>query len=221
MLRELGIPAFDAASPSGRRRPLGSLAATAAGFALLLSACGSTGPSVAHLASGTTGSQSARSAASEEPQASGPAIGGPDHSESNMAIAGASGASALKFAACMRSHGVPSFPDPTSQGTFHFQGDFRNTPNFSSAGRTCMKLLHLGGGTPSPASQAQALASLLKFSGCMRSHGVQNFPDPTTSPGGGVGLSVRSGSGLDPNSPIFQHAQQACQSLMPGPGAKP
>jgi hypothetical protein len=56
----------------------------------------------------------------------------------------------------------------------------------------------------------------------MRSHGVTNFPDPTT-PGGGVSLRVNAGpGGVDPSSPGFQSAQNACASLQPGgPGAGP
>ncbi|MGO9179419.1 MAG: hypothetical protein ACLQHS_09130, partial [Candidatus Limnocylindrales bacterium] len=48
----------------------------------------------------------------------------------------------------------------------------------------------------------------------MRAHGVPNFPDPKFS-GGGISMNL-NGSGIDPNSPTFQAAQQACQSLLPG-----
>ncbi len=48
----------------------------------------------------------------------------------------------------------------------------------------------------------------------MRSHGVTNFPDPTTQ-GGGLRLVIGPKSGIDPNSPLFQHAQKACASFMP------
>ncbi|HWH12849.1 MAG TPA: hypothetical protein VG165_17140 [Solirubrobacteraceae bacterium] len=201
--------------------------ASVAGLALILAGCGSTGPSVARLGSGTTAGGSSPSASTgpsqgglSESQTGGPASGGSAESHSSIGIAGATGATALKFAACVRSHGVPSFPDPSAQGTFNFTGDLNRTPQFQSATRTCSRLLHVGGGTPSPAQQAKALAGLLKFSNCMRSHGVPKFPDPTTSPGGGVGLSVNASNGVDPNSPVFQDAQRACQSLMPGaPGA--
>jgi len=45
----------------------------------------------------------------------------------------------------------------------------------------------------------------------MRSHGVSDYPDPTTS--GGVGIILPSG--LNPNSPTFKTATQACQALAP------
>jgi hypothetical protein len=48
----------------------------------------------------------------------------------------------------------------------------------------------------------------------MRSHGVSNFPDP--SPGGGI--QINSSSGINPQSPAFQSAQNACSKLMPGGG---
>lgn len=31
-------------------------------------------------------------------------------------------------------------------------------------------------------------------------------------------MKIQAGTGLDPSSPTFQAAQQACQSLMPGGG---
>jgi hypothetical protein len=59
----------------------------------------------------------------------------------------------------------------------------------------------------------------LKFSQCMRSHGVANFPDPTMR-GGRPTIQAGGGpgSGLDPNSPQFQAAQSACQHLLPKGG---
>jgi hypothetical protein len=132
-------------------------------------------------------------------------------------MAGVSGENAIKFATCVRAHGVPNFPDPNALGVFSLSGPV-NTPQFQRAQRTCATLLHLGGGPPSPARQAHALAQLLRYSQCMRSHGVTSFPDPTSSPGGGVGLTLKSGDGIDPTSAIFQRAQKACASLAPGGG---
>jgi hypothetical protein len=48
----------------------------------------------------------------------------------------------------------------------------------------------------------------------MRSHGVPNFPDPP--PGGGI--KITPASGLDPQAPAFQQAQQTCRKLLPGGG---
>jgi hypothetical protein len=54
-----------------------------------------------------------------------------------------------------------------------------------------------------------------EFSACMRSHGVSNFPDPT--PGGGIELPTN----LDPQSPAFRSARQACKRFLPNKGTAP
>jgi hypothetical protein len=70
-----------------------------------------------------------------------------------------------------------------------------------------------GDNTKSLAGSPSTQAALLKFSRCMRAHGVPNFPDATN--GGGLSLV---GTGVNRNSPAFQSASKACQSLMPGAG---
>jgi hypothetical protein len=124
---------------------------------------------------------------------------------------------AVAYAQCMRSHGVPGFPDPDSKGNFIIQGPkLGGSPGaFQSADRACRHLLP-GGGQMTAAQQQQALRQALKFSACMRAHGLPNFPDPTAEKGG-ISLSL-DGSGLSPHSPRFQAAQRACRSLMPGGG---
>jgi hypothetical protein len=69
----------------------------------------------------------------------------------------------------------------------------------------------------STASSGATLAMFLAYSRCMRSHGVHDFPDPTTSPGGGVGIQInrRPGSDLDPNNPTYKAANHACRALEP------
>jgi hypothetical protein len=48
----------------------------------------------------------------------------------------------LKFAACMRSHGVPTFPDPNPGGGFSLAGTSINvgSPRFQAAQETCNKI---------------------------------------------------------------------------------
>ena len=57
----------------------------------------------------------------------------------------------------------------------------------------------------------------------MRSHGIPDFPDPTTSPGGGVSFQINGGPGsdLDHNDPRFKAADKACRGLLPGGGQAP
>jgi hypothetical protein len=123
----------------------------------------------------------------------------------------------VKFAQCMRSHGVPDFPDPTggrlllqskkgSSGSLH-----PDSPQFKAASQACKSLSPAGlgsGQTVSPQVQAQAL----KFARCMRSHGVPSFPDPSFT-GGGIRIQA---PGTNLSSPAFKRAQQECGSLLPG-----
>jgi hypothetical protein len=51
-----------------------------------------------------------------------------------------------------------------------------------------------------------------KFSACMRSHGVANFPDPIVGPSS-VQIQVNPSIA---GSPHFKSAQAACQRLLPG-----
>jgi hypothetical protein len=124
---------------------------------------------------------------------------------------------AVAYAQCMRAHGVPGFPDPDSKGNFLIKGPELggSAGQFRSADRACRHLLP-NGGQMTAAQQQKALAQALKFSACMRAHGVPSFPDPSTQ-NGGVTISL-GGSGLSPNSPRLRAAQQACRSLMPGGG---
>ena len=171
-------------------------AAAVMGLSLIASGCGgSPGTPVAHVGSTATnpsGSPSPAGSKSGDPAA---------------------------FSACMRKHGVPNFPDPDSQGQLTIQGGSGlnpRSPQFQSAQKACRKLLP-NGGQPDPKAQAAFLKQALKFSQCMRSHGLPNFPDPKPS-SGGVGLVIGKNSGLDPNSPQFKTAQQACKTFLPGQG---
>lgn len=66
-------------------------------------------------------------------------------------------------------------------------------------------------------SKDNAYANFLKFSQCMRAHGLPTFPDPGAGGDGGIGIRL-DGIGLNPDSPTFQRAQQACHALLPGGG---
>jgi hypothetical protein len=180
-----------------------------AGAALLIAGCGGGSPSsgVAHLSTGaSSGSPSSGKSSTPESRAS---------TQQKM----------VAYSQCMRSHGVPEFPEPTegrllihrSVHNGHATGIDPQSSQFQAAQKACGKLLPEGG-APSPAQQAKAQEGALKFSQCMRSHGVPNFPDPSFS-GGGVKMTLKSGgaNGIDPNSPRFQAAQKACQSELPGP----
>ena len=128
----------------------------------------------------------------------------------------------VAFAKCMRANGVPNFPDPGSNGSrgiaiqqrvgsgasLTVNGVTVSSPAFQSAMTACRSKLP-NGGRP-PAFSASQRAAMLKFSRCMRTHGVPNFPDPSFGTGGRVGIRFGPGSGVDPSSPSFQQAQAAC-----------
>jgi hypothetical protein len=67
------------------------------------------------------------------------------------------------------------------------------------------------------ARSASTKAQFLAYSRCMRSHGVSDFPDPTTPAGGGVAFSINGGPGSDLNSnnPTYKSANQTCRALLP------
>ena len=67
------------------------------------------------------------------------------------------------------------------------------------------------------------MAKMEAYSQCMRTHGIADFPDPTSGPDGGAGFQLRGGPGsdIDPNSPKFQAADKACRPLLPNGGVHP
>ena len=67
--------------------------------------------------------------------------------------------------------------------------------------------------TPSGSTTASGHGSPQAYSRCMRAHGVPNFPDPTPQGNGGFSLSLPQG--IDPRSPQFRAADQACKSQLP------
>lgn len=135
------------------------------------------------------------------------------------------GTSFLAFSECMRSHGVPSFPDPSAGGGIKIaQGSSINlfSPSVRAAQAQCQKLLP-GGGPPRGVSEQQK-EQMVQTSQCMRAHGVTGFPDPTTmAPTNPQDYSIVEGIGglsgglfllvpktIDVNSPAFEQAAKAC-----------
>jgi hypothetical protein len=121
----------------------------------------------------------------------------------------------VEFAACMRKHGLPNFPDPNAQGTIQFgsaQGIDPHSSAFRSALRACRELLPSGfDRSPTAAQLARVQQQLLAFSKCMRAHGIKNFPDPS----GAELPRIQPVGDLDPNNPQFQTAYKACKGNLP------
>lgn len=143
--------------------------------------------------------------------------------------ASSGGTAGIKFADCMRAHGVPNFPDPGSGGGIQLSpssGINPQSPAFQSAQGACQKLLPGGGRGNGSESETRKVA-MVKLAECMRAHGLTTFPDPTTSPpslppsGGGIAFGGPGGFLSVPQSmaqsPAFKQAAAACG--FPGFGA--
>jgi hypothetical protein len=127
----------------------------------------------------------------------------------------ANSSSAVAYSRCVRSHGVPNFPDPDSNGQIPKVAVIRALREVSdsrakAATNACANLNPAGQG--SPALTAQEQHDYLRAAACMRSHGITNFPDPTF-PGGRVNLSIPSS--IDTRSRQFTQAAQTCTKLIP------
>ena len=127
---------------------------------------------------------------------------------------------ALAYAKCMRSHGIPSFPDPTVQDNARNKGVGFSMPSnvdphsaqFHAADKTCQK--QTGFGHISTAQLQQGMNAMLKYAECMRSHGITNFPDPFEN-SHQIGFDA---TGIDQASPRFKAANKTCEPLMPDGG---
>lgn len=182
MNRDLCQPRTDAlmAWRRNRRRLTVLLAAFLSGLAVSLAGCGG-------------GSDPGTSTPT-----SAPAAGGPGSLSAGVA-----------FAQCVRSHGVPGFPDPQN-GHFIINGTIHDNPNFQSAVQACQHLLPSGsvsnGSGPNTSAE-------LAFAHCMRTHGVPKFPEPSSNG------ALTAPAGVNPQSPQFQAAFDKCSSLLPSNGA--
>jgi len=162
-----------------------------AGIALLAAACGSSSPT-------TSTSSNGGSAGPADP-----------------------GAAAFKFAECMRQHGVTNFPDPvvSSHGgetsvRMVAPASVAGSPAALAARKACQGILPI----PSPAELAQQQhqreQNLLAFAHCMRRHGVNDFPDPTSQ--GQLTIEMLATAGIDLHAPGVKTTGLSCVSASGG-----
>ena len=163
---------------------------------------------------------------------------GGSHSPAASGTPGAGGlsgpASAIAYSACMRSHGVPSFPDPDSSGHLPKADAYRlgvSDAQLQAAQRACRQLLpttgasfqedaqqcYLAGDCP-PDLVRRILTVQRRYARCIRAHGVPGWPDPTLdSQGrpifdvGKAGLSYRY-----THSQAFAAKDRECERLVSG-----
>jgi hypothetical protein len=173
-----------------QRRPfIAASAAAAAAFALLAAGCGGAGsgsPGVATVGTSTTTATTAT---------------------------GQTGL--VAYSACMRSHGVAGFPDPSSGGGISkpqvVSARQHNPSAFDAADTACHRLLPADGslGPPQTAQQLQTrLVDERSFAKCMRSHGVSRFPDPTAQ--GQLSVEMVQAQGIDVHSTAVLRVVQTC-----------
>lgn len=133
-------------------------------------------------------------------------------SSSSSASADTNAAKDAAFVRCMASHGVTVTVN--SSGGIVQGSNGSNPPSQSqvqSARSACNHTLP-NGSQPSQGQQQQSVEQLVKYTQCMRAHGVSNMPDPSSDGTMHVGISVA-------NSPHYQSAAQDCRSLLPPGGA--
>ncbi len=172
---------------ANRRRA--AAGASIAGLAVIAAGCGSNGPS-------TTTGQSAQG------------------SQQNGV------SQAYAFSRCMRRHGLQNFPDPkVSVGQGHASVGIAvnpsetSSPKFNSAQKACQGIL------PAPNSQGSHYDGptkqvLLAFARCMRSKGIQAFPDPDAQ--GQLRLPAVTAAGVDIHSRQFLDAATSCVGVTQG-----
>ena len=126
-------------------------------------------------------------------------------------------AQAQAYSECMRSHGVPNFPDPslTPGGGYGYRtsGIDPHSAAFQGALQACKDLPSPWSSTGQQLTPAQQQA-WLTWARCIRSHGVPNFPDPTFE---GDAVHASPTGGRSPTAQ-FQRAMDACKSQMPSTG---
>jgi hypothetical protein len=175
-----------------RPRPLASVALIA--IVALIGGCGSNAPAGSNTASSGDGSSSITAATQK----------------------------GVKFSECMRSNGVPAFPDPRASGKLTIDEVANGTsldsssPTFTQALDACKSLEPAGFEGDTRSSQQQAAA--LQFAQCIRANGVSDFPDPAA----GQPLvdtnripSASTSSGMS----ILNAAMQKCSALSEAAGA--
>ena len=170
----------------------------AAAFALAL------GATVAGCSGGPT-----NAAAGSQPGATAAPAGGSGSSGSTPL------AQAVAYSQCIRSHGVPNFPDPvqTPSGGYGYRtaGIDPHSAAFQGALHACKDLPSPWNSTGQELTPAEQQA-WLDWARCVRAHGEPNFPDPTFS-----GSEVHD-SGVGSSSPQLQQAMDACKAQLPSTG---
>jgi hypothetical protein len=130
---------------------------------LISAGCGSNAPSDAGTASSSGTTSSTRAASSTGTTSSGATTKLTARDK------------AVKFAECIRAHGVSDFPDPNEKNQFEYGVSV--TPTVWKRATTACKDLQPPG-TLSGKRTTKQQSAALRFAQCIRDNGVKDFPDP-------------------------------------------
>jgi hypothetical protein len=137
--------------------------------------------------------------------------------------------SAVAYSQCVRSHGIAGFPDPPKGGGVAKASAQQlgvSSSRLQVAEAACQHLIPATGGSADQQEQQcfvasdcppdvvrRLMTSMLRFARCMRSHGVANFPDPSTDPQGQpfFDVSAHGISDRASHSPQFEAKLDECQ----------
>jgi len=148
---------------------------------------------------------------------------------SSNAGGSASSQSAVAYSHCMRSRGVPNFPDPSGSGGIPKETAQQlgvSSSQLQAAQNACQHLLpNTGNIDDNPAALHQWWSQMLQFARCMHSHGVPNWPDPSAYSqdpqrptfnlhAAGIGFHLGAQPGNIVNSPQIEARVRQCESVV-------
>jgi hypothetical protein len=123
---------------------------------------------------------------------------------------------ALTYSRCMRSHGVPRFPDPTTSGVYPKVSLAQlgvSVAEWEKAQASCRQWLPNGGSGLSHAQVQQWMNGMLSFARCMRANGVPDWPDPVIDAGGNPEFYLAGA--VDQNAPEIKARINRCLHWLP------
>lgn len=184
-----------------RPRAAGLVAALTAAVVLPLAGCGGQGsapPAVPSLSQSAPGGQAAAGTANSARP-----------SELHAA------------AQCIRQHGIPGYTDPVLTPDGQVYTDSRSFEDVSqsiadAAEHACAALIATADLNPmrEPQAPPQLVQAGVRAAECLRAHGLANVTDPTArspyTPGHGFGMTASEMPPGGKQSPVWQHARQAC-----------
>lgn len=159
--------------------------------------------------------------------------GSPSSSRAGGSPNASSSPSAVAYSTCIRSHGVPNFPDPGSGGQVPKADPQQlgvSNSQLQTAEQACQHLIPATGSTAEQQQETQCsmadncsqavvqqwMSGLRTLAQCLRSHGEPNWPDPVISSEGGHQAGPHfpyEQAGIDHHSPQVLAKVQVCIDL--------